>query len=235
MYTATEVVFKTTDHGASWTPISPDLTRNDKTKQESSGGPLTKDNTTVEYYDLVFTVAESPVQKDLIWAGTDDGLIQLTRDGGKSWTNVTPKSVPEWSLVSLIDPSPHDAGTAYVAVDTHKLDDLKPYLFKTNDFGKTWKKITDGIPDGAYTHVVREDPKQKGLLYAGTETGIYVSFDDGSHWQSLRLNLPQTPIHDLIVKNDDLAVATHGRSFWILDNITPLRQWDASDNLGGAL
>jgi len=230
MYTATEVIFKTTDHGASWTPISPDLTRNDKSKQESSGGPLTKDNTTVEYYDLVFTVAESPVQKDLIWAGTDDGLVQVTRDGGKSWTNVTPKGFPEWSLVSLIDPSPHDAGTAYVAVDTHKLDDLKPYLFKTNDFGKTWKKITDGIPDGAYTHVVREDPKQKGLLYAGTETGIYVSFDDGSHWQSLRLNLPQTPIHDLIVKNDDLAVATHGRSFWILDDITPVRQAAAASS-----
>jgi len=230
MYTGTEMVFKTTDHGNSWTAISPDLTRNDKSKQESSGGPLTKDNTSVEYYDLVFTIAESPVQKDVIWAGTDDGLIQLTKDGGKSWTNVTPKGIPEWSLVSLIDASPHDAGTAYVAVDTHKLDDLKPYLFKTSDFGKTWKKITDGIPDGAYTHVVREDPKQKGLLYAGTETGIYVSFDDGAHWQSLQLNLPQTPIHDLIIKNDDLAVATHGRSFWILDNITPLRQAASSSS-----
>jgi photosystem II stability/assembly factor-like uncharacterized protein len=224
MYTATEVVFKTTDHGNSWTAISPDLTRNDKSKQESSGGPLTKDNTSVEYYDLVFTIAESPVQKDLVWAGTDDGLIQITKDGGKSWSNVTPKGIPEWSLVSLIDASPHDAGTAYVAVDAHKLDDLKPYLYKTSDFGKTWKKITDGIPDGAYAHVVREDPKQKGLLYAGTETGMYVSFDDGGHWQSLQLNLPQTPIHDLIIKNNDLAVATHGRSFWILDNITPVRQ-----------
>jgi len=230
LYTAAEIVFKTTDHGMSWTAISPDLTRNDKSKQESSGGPITKDNTTVEYYDTVFTVAESPVQKDLIWAGTDDGVIQLTRDGGQHWTNVTPKGLPEWSLVSLIDASPHDAGTAYAAVDTHKLDDVRPYLFKTTDFGKSWTKITNGIPDGAYTHVVREDPKQKGLLYAGTETGIYVSFDDGSHWQSLQGNLPTAPIHDLIVKNDDLAVATHGRSFWLLDDITPLRQLAAHAN-----
>jgi len=227
LYTAAEVVFKSSDHGVSWTAISPDLTRNDKSKQESSGGPITKDNTTVEYYDTVFTIAESPVQKDLIWAGTDDGLIQITRDGGQHWTNVTPKGMPEWSLVSLIDASPHDAGTAYAAIDTHKLDDLKPYLYKTNDYGKTWAKITNGIADGAYTHVVREDPRQKGLLYAGTETGIYVSFDDGAHWQSLKLNLPTTPIHDLIVKDDDLAVATHGRSFWVLDDVSPLRQLGA--------
>ena len=227
LYTAAEVIFKTTDHGMSWTAISPDLTRNDKSKQQSSGGPITKDNTTVEYYDTVFTIAESPVQKDLIWAGTDDGLIQLTRDGGQHWTNVTPKGLPEWSLVSLIDASPHDAGAAYAAVDTHKLDDMRPYLYKTSDYGKTWTKITSGIPDGAYTHVVREDPKQKGLLYAGTEIGIYVSFDDGSHWQSLQLNLPTAPIHDLMVKDDDLAVATHGRAFWILDDISPLRQLSA--------
>jgi photosystem II stability/assembly factor-like uncharacterized protein len=224
LYTATEVVFKTTDHGLSWTAISPDLTRNDKSKQESSGGPITKDNTTVEYYDTVFTLAESPVQKDLIWAGTDDGLIQITRDGGKNWSNVTPKGISEWSLVSIIEASPYDAGTAYAAVDTHKLDDLKPYIYKTTDFGKSWTKITNGIQDGAYTHAVREDPKQRGLLYAGTETGIFVSFDGGAHWQSLQLNLPTSPIHDLIVKNDDLAVATHGRSFWVLDDITPLRQ-----------
>jgi hypothetical protein len=164
------------------------------------------------------------VQKDLLWAGTDDGLIHISRDGGKNWTNVTPKGMPEWSLVSLIEASSRDAGTAYAAVDCHKLDDHKPYLYKTSDFGKTWTKITTGIPDGAYVHAVREDPKQKGLLYAGTETGVYVSFDDGAHWQTLRLNLPQTPIHDLIVKNNDLVVATHGRSFWILDDISPLRQ-----------
>jgi len=230
LYTAAEVIFKTTDKGMSWTQISPDLTRNDKSKQESSGGPLTKDNTTVEYYDTVFTIAESPVQKDLIWAGTDDGLIHITRDGGQHWTNVTPKGIPEWSMVSLIEASPHDAGTAYAAVDAHKLDNLKPYVFKTTDFGKTWTQITTGIPDGAYVHAVREDPKQKGMLYAGTETGVYVSWDDGAHWQSLQLNLPTSPIHDLIVKNDDLAVATHGRAFWILDDIAPLRQLAAHPN-----
>ena len=223
IYTTAERVFKTTDEGKSWTAISPDLTRNDKSKQVSSGGPLTKDNTSVEYYDTVFTIAESPVQKDLLWAGTDDGLIHVSRDGGKNWANVTPKGIPEWSLVSLIEASPHDAGTAYAAVDTHKLDDFKPYIFKTTDFGKTWTKITNGIPDGAYTHAVREDPVRKNLLYAGTETGIYVSFDGGANWQSLQLNLPNSPIHDLIVKNDDLVVATHGRSFWILDDLTPLR------------
>ncbi len=227
IYTTAERVFKTTDEGKSWTAISPDLTRNDKSKQVSSGGPLTKDNTSVEYYDTVFTIAESPVQKDLLWAGTDDGLIHLTRDGGKTWSNVTPKGIPEWSLVSLIEASPHDAGTAYAAVDTHKLDDIKPYIFKTTDFGKTWTKITNGIPDGAYTHAVREDPARKNLLYAGTETGLYVSFDGGANWQSLQLNLPNSPIHDLIVKNDDLVVATHGRAFWILDDLTPLRSTTA--------
>jgi len=227
LYTAAEVVFKSTDHGMSWTAISPDLTRNDKSKQESSGGPLTKDNTTVEYYDTVFTIAESPVQKDLIWAGTDDGLIHITRDGGQHWANVTPKGIPEWSMVSLIEASPHDAGTAYAAVDAHKLDDLKPYIFKTTDFGKTWSLITSGIADGSYAHAVREDPEQKNLLFAGTEMGVYASFDSGAHWVSLQNNLPTSPIHDLIVKNDDLAVATHGRSFWVLDDITPLRQLGA--------
>ncbi|HZQ23717.1 MAG TPA: hypothetical protein VFA89_13075 [Terriglobales bacterium] len=224
LYTAAQVVFKSTDQGTSWTVISPDLTRNDKSKQDASGGPITKDNTSVEYYDTVFTIAESPVQKDVIWAGTDDGLIQLTRDGGKSWNNITPKGIPEWSLVSLIEASPHSAGTAYAAVDAHKLDDLKPYIYKTTDFGKTWSNVANGIPSGSYVHVVREDPRQKGLLYAGTESGVYVSFDDGARWQTLQLNLPQTPIHDLVIKNNDLVAATHGRSFWILDDITPLRQ-----------
>ena len=223
LYTSAERVFKTTNEGKSWTAISPDLTRNDKSKQASSGGPLTKDNTSVEYYDTVFTIAESPMQKDLLWAGTDDGLIHVSRDGGKNWANVTPKGIPEWSLVSIIEASPHDAGTAYAAIDTHKLDDFRPLIYKTADFGKTWTKIVNGIPDGSYTHAVREDPVRKGLLYAGTETGIYVSFDDGANWQSLQLNLPNSPVHDLIVKNDDLVVATHGRAFWILDDVTPLR------------
>ncbi len=224
LYMAANVLFKTTDRGMNWTVISPDLTRNDKSKQQSSGGPITKDNTSVEYYDTIFAVAESPLAAGLIWAGSDDGLIHLTRDEGKNWANVTPKEMPEWGMVSLIDPSPHDAATAYVAVDCHKLDDYRPYIYVTRDYGKSWAKITAGIPETAYVHAVREDPRRKGLLYAGTETGIFVSFDDGAHWQSLNLNLPQTPIHDLVVKNDDLVVATHGRSFWILDDLSPLRQ-----------
>jgi len=146
----------------------------------------------------------------------------------KTWTNVTPKGFPEWAMISLIEPSPFEAGTAYVAVDAHKLDDFKPYIFKTSDFGKTWSPITAGLPDGSYVHAVREDPKRKGLLYAGTETGAWVSFDDGAHWQALQLNLPTTPVHDLIVHSDDLVVATHGRAFWVLDDISPLRQASAS-------
>lgn len=226
IYAGAEVVFKSTDQGHSWQVISPDLTKNDKSKQQPSGGPITLDITSVEYYDTVFTIAESPKQKDLIWAGTDDGLIQLTQDGGKHWSNVTPsnKILPEWSLISLIEASPHDAGTAYVAVDRHKNDDLRPYIYKTTDFGKTWTKTVNGIPDGAYVHAVRQDPVNKELLYAGTELGVYISFDDGGHWQSLQLNLPTTPIDDLIVKENDLAVATNGRSFWILDDLSPLRE-----------
>jgi hypothetical protein len=218
------MVFKSTDHGRSWSAISPDLTRNDKSKQESSGGPITKDNTSVEFYDTVFTIAESPKKKDVLWAGTDDGLIQMSPDGGKTWQNVTPKGMPEWSLVSMIEASSHDAASAYAAVDCHKLDDLKPYIYRTGDSGKTWTKLTKGIPNGAYVHVVREDPVKPGMLYAGTETGIYVSYDAGTNWQSLQLNLPVTPIHDLVLKNNDLVVATHGRAFWILDDISLLRQ-----------
>jgi photosystem II stability/assembly factor-like uncharacterized protein len=224
IYHGAEVVFKSSDHGMSWQPISPDLTRNDKSKQQSSGGPITQDNTSIEYYDTVFAIAESPLEKGLIWAGTDDGVVQVTRDGGKKWSNVTPRDIPEWSMISLIDPSPHDAGTAYVAVDRHRLDDLRPYVYKTTNYGQQWTKLTNGLPDIAYVHVVREDPERRGLLYAGTETGIFVSYDDGARWQSLQLNLPQCPIDDLTVHNDDLIVATHGRAFWILDDITPLRQ-----------
>jgi len=228
VYHGGEAVFKTTDAGMTWKAISKDLTRNDKTKQGSSGGPLTQDNTSVEYYDTVFALAESPVDKGTIWAGTDDGLVWVTRTGGEPWSNVTSKEFGDWSLISIIEPSPFSAGTAYVAVDRHKLDDLKPYIFKTSDYGKTWAKITNGLPDNGPAHSVREDPKHKGLLFAGTENGIYVSFDDGAHWQSLKLNLPTTPIHDLIIKDDDLALATHGRAFWVLDDITPLRQIAAS-------
>jgi len=226
IYHGAEVLFKSTDAGMNWTAISPDLTRNDRGKQQSSGGPITKDNTSIEYYDTIFAITESPLEKGLIWVGTDDGLVQVTRDGGKNWSNVTPKDLPEWSMISLIDPSPHDAGTAYVAVDRHRLDDLRPYIYKTTGYGKQWTKLTSGIPDNAYVHVVREDPKRRGLLYAGTETGIFVSYDDGAHWQSLQMNLPQAPVDDLTVHNDDLIVATHGRAFWILDDIEPLRQLD---------
>jgi photosystem II stability/assembly factor-like uncharacterized protein len=225
LYHAGERLFKTTDEGMHWEAISPDLTRNDKSKQQISGGPINKDDTGTEYYDTIFAIAESPVAKDLIWAGTDDGLIQVTRDGGKNWANVTPKDMPEWSRVSLIDASPHDAGTAYVAVDRHQWDDYRPYIYKTSDYGKTWTKITKGIADNTFARAVREDPKKRGLLYAGTETGVYVSFNDGADWRSLQLNLPTSPIHDLVVKNDDLVLATHGRSFWILDDVSPLRQF----------
>jgi photosystem II stability/assembly factor-like uncharacterized protein len=228
LYQGGEMLFKTTNNGMRWTPISPDLTRNDKSKQEASGGQITKDNTSVEYYDTIFSIAESPLQKDLLWVGTDDGLVQMTRDGGVNWTNVTPKGMPEWSLVSLIEASPHAAGTAYLAVDCHKLDDLRPYIYRSSDFGRSWTKITTGIPNTAYVHAVREDPVRKGMLFAGTERGIFVSFDDGAHWQPLQLNLPPSPIHDLVIHGDDLIVATHGRSFWILDDITPLRQAEQS-------
>ena len=226
IYTAAECVFKSTDQGNSWTQISGDLTRNDKSKQQPSGGPLTNDITSVEYYDTIFALTESPLKKGMLWAGTDDGLVHVTMDEGQHWTNVSPKA-PEWSTVDLIEPSPHDANTAYVAIDRHKLDDVKPYVFKTTDAGKTWSAISTGIPEGANVHAVREDPKRRGLLYAGTELGMFVSFDDGAHWQPLQLNLPLSPIHDLVVKDDDLVVATHGRSFWILDDITPLRQVNA--------
>ena len=228
LYHGGEAVFMSKDEGMSWTAISPDLTRNDKSKQQSSGGPITQDNTSVEYYDTVFAIAESPVEKGLIWAGSDDGLIHVTRDAGQHWSNVTPKDLPEWSLISIVDPSPHAAGKAYVAVDRHKLDDFHPYIYKTADFGKSWTKITATLPDNSYIHVVREDPKRKGLLFAGAENGIYVSFDDGSRWQSLKANLPTAPIYDLTVKDNDLVAATHGRSFWILDDITPLRQMTAA-------
>jgi photosystem II stability/assembly factor-like uncharacterized protein len=230
LYAASEVVWKTTDHGNSWQIISPDLTRNDKSKQGPSGGPLTKDITSVEYYDTIFALAESPHSKGLLWAGSDDGLVHVSSDGGALWNDVTPKQLPAWSTVSMIDPSPHTADVAYLAVDRHKLDDIAPYAWRTADRGKTWTLITAGLPDNAVVHAVREDPVRAGLLYAGTERGVFVSFDDGAHWQSLQLNLPPSPIHDLVVKGDDLVVATHGRSFWILDDVTPLRQVDATSS-----
>ena len=228
LYTAANVLFKSSNEGQSWNVISPDLTRNDKSKQGSSGGPITKDNTSIEYYDTIFTVIESPLQAGTIWTGSDDGLVNITRDGGKNWSNVTPPTgiMPEWIQINSIEASPNDQATAYVAATMYKWDDYKPYLYKTNDYGKTWKKITNGIPDNAFTRVIREDPNRRGLLYAGTETGIYVSFDDGDHWRSLQFNLPVVPVTDLVIqkRERELVAATQGRSFWILDDLPMLHQ-----------
>ncbi|MEK6302352.1 MAG: glycosyl hydrolase [Acidobacteriota bacterium] len=226
LYAGGNVLFKSTNEGQTWQPISGDLTRNDKSKQGSSGGPITKDNTSIEYFCTIFTVMESPVAKGVIWVGSDDGLVNVTRDGGKNWQNVTPPGMPEWVQINSIDASSFEAGTAYVAATAYKLDDFKPYLFKTSDYGKTWKKIVSGIPDKAFTRVVREDPNRRGLLYAGTETGLHVSFDNGDNWQSLQLNLPVVPVTDLVIhkREKDLVAATQGRSFWVLDDTTVLHQ-----------
>ncbi len=228
LYAAANVLFKSTDEGSSWQIISPDLTRNDKSKQGASGGPITKDNTSVEYYATIFALMESPLQAGTIWAGSDDGVVSLSRDGGKNWSNVTPPTsiMPEWIMINSLEASPHDPGTAYLAATMYKWDDNKPYLYRTSDYGKTWKKITDGIPDTAFTRVIREDPNRRGLLYAGTETGMYVSFDNGERWQSLQLNLPVVPITDLAIqkREKELVVATQGRSFWILDELPLLHQ-----------
>ena len=227
LYTAGNHVFRSTDEGNSWEVISPDLTRNDISKQDVSGGPPTRDNTGAENYCTVFALAESPMTPELLWAGSDDGLVHLSRDGGTSWQNVTPAELPEWALISMIEPSPHDPAVAYIAATRYKWDDFSPYLYRTSDYGASWTKITNGIAENDFTRVIREDPARRGLLYAGTETGIFLSFDDGAHWQSLSLNLPTVPIHDLVIRDSDLVVATHGRSFWILDDITPLRQFSA--------
>ncbi|HXM50005.1 MAG TPA: hypothetical protein VN956_19345 [Pyrinomonadaceae bacterium] len=228
MYAGANVLFKSTNEGQSWEVISPDLTRNDKTKQGPSGGPLTKDNTSIEYYDTIFTVMESPAQAGTIWSGSDDGLVYVTRDGGRNWSNVSPSKeiMPEWIQINSLEASPFDPATAYVAATMYKYDDYKPYLYKTSDYGKSWKKIINGIPDGAFTRVVREDPNKRGLLYAGTETGMYVSFDDGANWQSMQLNLPVVPITDLAIhkREKELVAATQGRAFWIFDDLPMLHQ-----------
>jgi photosystem II stability/assembly factor-like uncharacterized protein len=226
VYHASNVLFKTIDSGAHWTAISGDLTRNDKSKQKWSGGPITGDNTGVEIYDTIFAIAESPKQKDLLWAGSDDGLVHISRDGGKHWSNVTAniKGLPEWGTVDCIEASPFDAATAYVVVDAHRLDNLHPYLFKTSDYGKSWTKLAEKLPVDIYLHAVREDPMRRGMLYVGTERGVAFSIDDGATWQQLKLNLPTVAVHDVIVKNNDLVVGTHGRSVWILDDLTPLRE-----------
>ncbi|MCC9138435.1 glycosyl hydrolase [Pontibacter silvestris] len=228
LYTTSNHVHVSTNEGQSWETISPDLTRNDSTKLGSSGGPITQDNTSVEYYGTIFAINESAVEPGIIWTGSDDGLIHLTRDGGKTWTNITPKNMPEWIMVNSIDPHPTVKGGAYVAATMYKSGDFRPYLYKTTDYGKTWTKITDGIADTHFTRVVRADQKRPGLLYAGTEYGMYVSFNDGQSWQPFQMNLPMVPITDLTIKNDNLIAATQGRGFWLIDDITPLHQLNAT-------
>ena len=251
VYAAGNRVFRSTSDGASWEPISPDLTRNDPSKYGPTGGPITTDNTSVEYYGTVFAFAESPREKGLLWAGTDDGLVQVSRDAGKTWANVTPKDLPEWSMVSQIDASTHDAGTLFVAANRYKLDDRRPLLFRTTDYGQTWKRLSDGLPAGAFTRVVRQDPVRRDLLYAGTELGVFVSLDGGVRWQPLKMalpgsltfdgkedptrgRLPVVPVTDLVVKGNDVVVSTQGRSFWILDDVSPLRQASAQVTAGDA-
>ncbi|MFN0122579.1 MAG: WD40/YVTN/BNR-like repeat-containing protein [Blastocatellia bacterium] len=224
LYYAGNVLFKTINGGTSWDIISPDLSRETWDVPENIGVYRAEDMKKMPRRGVIYTVAPSHKDTDTIWAGTDDGLIQITRDGGKNWTNITPPELKSWAKVSLIDASPFDNETAYAAVNTFRLDDLRPHIYRTHDGGKTWKHIASGLPDGGPVNAVREDPVRKGLLYAGTEQAVYVSFDDGDHWQSLRLNMPATSIRDLVVKDDDLVVGTHGRSFWILDDLTPLRQ-----------
>ncbi len=224
LYAAGNHLFMTENEGQSWTAISPDLTTNDKSKQKPSGGEITKDNTTVEYYCTLFAAAESPVEKDVIWCGSDDGLLHITRDAGKNWNQVNPAKMPEWMMINCIEPSPYDGGTCYVVGTRYKLDDEKPYIYKTTDYGESWKQITHGIPENHFTRCLRADPVVKGVLYAGTEHGMYVSFDDGENWIAFQLNLPTVPITDLAIKDNDLIVATQGRSFWILDDVTFLHQ-----------
>lgn len=237
LYVCSQHVHRSSNHGESWETISPDLTRHDSITMKPSGGPITKDNTGAEVYADIFAFAESPVKQGILWAGSDDGLIHVSKDNGKTWTDVTPKSLPGYSMISIIDPSHYDEATAYVAATGYKSDDTKPYLLKTNDYGASWTSITAGIREGDYTRVIREDPNKKGLLVCGTETGVYFSLNDGELWQALQLNLPVTPVHDMQFqkREHDLVIATHGRSFWILDDITPLYQLSEAAHSKGFL
>src|SRR5207249_1122001 len=218
------VLFKTTDAGNSWQVISPDLNRETYETPANLGAFAASDPEKGKHRGVIYAVAPSFKEANTIWAGTDDGLIHISRDGGKAWQNVTPSQLKPWSKVSIIEASHFDAGTAYAAINSFRLDDLRAHIYRTRDFGKSWAEITKGIPDGGASNVVREDPERKGLLFAGTEASVYVSFDDGDDWQPLQLNLPHTSMRDLVIHGDDLIVGTHGRSFWILDDITPLRQ-----------
>ena len=230
LYTFSNHVHVTTNEGQSWETISEDLTRNDVSKLGSSGGPITQDNTGVEYYATIFAAEESALQEGLIWVGSDDGLVHVTKDGGKNWENVTPKGLPEWAQINSLETSDHDAGTAYIAATRYKSGDFAPYLYKTTDFGMSWTKITNGIGNEHFTRVVREDSKDKNLLYAGTENGMYISFDQGKQWQEFQLNLPIVPITDLAIKEGNLIVATQGRSIWIIDDLSVLHQYDSENS-----
>jgi photosystem II stability/assembly factor-like uncharacterized protein len=228
LYAGGNHLFVTENEGQSWEIISPDLTTNDKSKQASSGGPITKDNTSVEYYCTIFTAAESALEKDLLWTGSDDGLLYVSKDAGKNWENVTPPEAGKWMMWNCIETGSFAKGTAYVAGTKYKSDDFAPYLFKTEDYGKTWKKITTGIDNMHFTRAIRADKVRKGLLYAGTEYGMYISYDDGEHWKKFQLNLPIEPITDMTIKENDLIVATQGRAFWAIDDLSMLQQKDAS-------
>ena len=226
LYAAGNALFVTENEGASWKQISPDLTTNDKSKQVSSGGPITKDNTSVEYYCTIFTATESSLEKDLLWAGSDDGLMHLSKDGGANWANVTPKDAPKWMMWNAIDVDPFKKGAAYITGTRYKVDDFTPYIYKTEDYGQTWKLITNGIDPMHFTRVARADHKRPGLLYAGTEYGMYISYNDGASWHSFQLNLPIVPITDLVIKNNDLVVATQGRALWVIDDLSLAQQMD---------
>ena len=227
LYTSSQHVWKTTDGGQTWEKISPDLTRHDPKTMGDSGGPITHDMNSPEVYATVFALGPGKTDVNVLWAGSDDGLVQVTRDGGKTWTNVTPKEMPDLGRVSQIDASKFDAGSAYVSVKKMLLNDLSPYIFRTHDYGKTWTKIVAGIGPTDYVHAVREDPTRRGLLYAGTEHGFYISFDDGDRWESLSLNLPNTQVSDIWVEASSIAIATMGRGFYVLDDIGPIRQSSA--------
>lgn len=232
LYAGSNYLHVSENSGQTWKTISPDLTRNIPETIMSSGGPITQDNTGAEYYANIFAIAESKLEEGVIWVGSDDGLIHITKDGGKTWENITPpnKLSPELNMINSIDPSPFKKGKAYIAATSYKFGDYTPYLYKTEDYGKSWKLITDGINSSYYTRVVRSDKKREGLLYAGTEWGMYISFDDGNSWSKFQLNLPITSIRDLEVKDNDLVVATHGRSFWIIDDLTPLHQLNENNH-----
>jgi photosystem II stability/assembly factor-like uncharacterized protein len=227
LYVASQHLWVSTNEGMSWDRISPDLTRADPKTMGPSGGPITKDQTGVETYATIFTVAPSPHDGNTIWIGTDDGRVQLTRDHGGRWTNITPRDMPDFTRVSMVEASPHRPGAAYVAGKRYQLDDRRPYIWHTEDYGRTWRRIDAGIPDGDFVHVVREDPVRPGLLFAGAEHGVWISFDNGASWTSFNRNLPVTQVPSLVIKDNDLVVATHGRSAWVMDNITPLRELDA--------